>query len=471
MLEILMVLSLRSLEKIRRTLLLAAIVALVASMVAPGSSWAEEQRPLTERELFRQGVAAAEAGDLERALEHFEGAYARRPNQTVLYNIAQTYSALGRSVEAIRSLRAYLSAGNTRGDAARRREVEDLLRFNERRVGRIALEVDPGDALVEIDGSPVVMDKSGSVVVTVGRHVVMASHDEFEPETRRLDVAAGDVAALRLKLLRKAAQVPVPIAAPPPPPALGLLEVTCNVPEVTLTLRGVAPVRVEDSRLVSLPVGQYEIGFTRAGYQGTAIRANVTARDTARVNCRLEPDPNLLPQEGAELRVIPSEPDASVLVDGRPHFGRRLPAGAHVVTVSKSGFESWKRSVVLHAGRPHVVMPSLQPTAAVSDRRRLERRRTWALASGGSGVLLAGLAAALLVTNQRHYEDWQRDQRALSSELASGRASADHSRRSAELNDRAARIQRADDLALASGVVGGLLLITSASLYWFDGEL
>src|SRR6478609_5613259 len=63
------------------------------------------------RALFQAGLSHAQQGDLLTALAEFEEAYRAQPHFSVLYNIAQTRSALGRPVEANEAFRRYLSDG------------------------------------------------------------------------------------------------------------------------------------------------------------------------------------------------------------------------------------------------------------------------------------------------------------------------------------------------------------------------
>ena len=58
--------------------------------------------------LFEQSAAAYEAGDLDRAAELLERAYALDPDPTLLYNLARTYEGLGRLEAAVSSYRKFL---------------------------------------------------------------------------------------------------------------------------------------------------------------------------------------------------------------------------------------------------------------------------------------------------------------------------------------------------------------------------
>jgi tetratricopeptide (TPR) repeat protein len=301
-------------------------------------SYAQGQPELSAREHFERGVEANRQGDLVLALDHFEKAQALTPSQTVLYNLGQTYFALGRPVEALRVLERYLEADGASGDAARRREVDELVRRSQARVGTLDVTLEPSDASLDIDGVPANTAGAGPLRVAVGRHLLTATKAGYRPSLVRVDVAAGEPVRARLEL------EPVSLHRD------GFIEPSCATPE--------------------------------------AVRR------------AMEND----------LRA------------------------------------------------------KLDASAERERARRQTTRQIVAYTSGGVGIALGTVAAILYATNQSRYEEWNRDQRALSNELAEGETSPDHAGRAANLNDRAANIQRTDDVALGAGIFGGVLVAVSVGL-------
>ena len=70
----------------------AALTLLAASPVAQAQASAKDRA----LRLFEQSAEAYEAGELEKAAELLERAYALDPDPTLLYNLARTYEGLGK---------------------------------------------------------------------------------------------------------------------------------------------------------------------------------------------------------------------------------------------------------------------------------------------------------------------------------------------------------------------------------------
>src|SRR3954462_1207204 len=157
-----------------------------------GLARAEDMTPEARARVhFQQGVEAVQRGELTRGAEHFEEAQALSPNPVVLYNLGQTYSALGRPVQAEAALRSYLGSEPRPTDTKRIKAVEDLIAFNVRRIGSVLVELTPADATLEVDGSPVLLTPPGRIRLAAGRHVFVATKPEYEPAIANLDVSAG----------------------------------------------------------------------------------------------------------------------------------------------------------------------------------------------------------------------------------------------------------------------------------------
>jgi tetratricopeptide (TPR) repeat protein len=207
-------------------------------LVAGEAAYAQETTPEARARVhFQQGVEAVQRGELTRATEHFEAAQALSPNPVVLYNLGQTYSALGRPVEAEAALQRYLASEPRPTDPKRIKAVEDLIAFNERRIGSVLVELTPADATLEVDGSKVVLPPPRRIRLAAGRHVLVANKPDFKPAIANVDVSAGAEARTQLELEplpapgseptsaepsaagAAVARADVPAPAPPPPAA------------------------------------------------------------------------------------------------------------------------------------------------------------------------------------------------------------------------------------------------------------
>lgn len=167
------------------------------------------------REHFEKGIEAVQRGELSTAAHEFEAAQALSPNPVVLYDLGQTYTALGLPVQAERALEQYLESEPSPGDQARHEAVQALLEFNRRHIGTVAVELVPADAQLEVDGTVVALPATAKLRLTGGqRHVVVATRAGFSPSISHVDVAAGEEARLRIELKPSP---PAASLAPPPP--------------------------------------------------------------------------------------------------------------------------------------------------------------------------------------------------------------------------------------------------------------
>lgn len=428
---------------------LLVVLTLLSAATRASCQASDAAGPASPRELFERGVAATQAGDLESALSNFERAYALKPNRTVLYNIARTYVALGRSSGAAQALRGYLKDDGPPNDP-HRAEFEELLRQVERRLGRLSIDVSPPDATIEIDGAPATPDASGSIELATGPHVVAAEHPDFEPTFVRVTVTAGMINGVHVRLS---------------PKGTALLSLGCKVPEVTANVANRSVTLPKEGALFVVDPGRHDVRFERPGYQARTLELVAEPAGVVRADCALVPEPVLAARERGELRVMVSQPDATVLVDGARLSSPVLPAGTHRIEVVAPGFSAWQREVVVPAGKSVVETAILAPTP---ERQRAERersRKTWAWTLAGVGAALAVTSTTLFIVNHGRYDDWQKDHDQLSQELANGIVGPDQAAREADLKQRATGIQRTDDIAVGCAILGGASLAVSGGLF------
>lgn len=199
-----------------------SVALLALSLFASCPALAEPREEAKER--FDRASALVVEQDYEKALIEFQRAYELQPDFRVLFNIGQTYVALGRAVEAIEVLNRYLSAG---GDAIApeqralaERTIDDQLAY----VGEIAVTVHPSGALVTVDGreagrSPL----AAPVRVSIGQHRIVVVADGYERAEQSITVAGRDRKALEVHLVPIAKAVsrgaPPPVREPNSSPA------------------------------------------------------------------------------------------------------------------------------------------------------------------------------------------------------------------------------------------------------------
>lgn len=404
------------------------------------------------RDLFASGLEFVRNGEFEAAAAQFEEAYRISPNYAVLYNLGQAYVALGKPVEALRALEKFLEVGGAAVDPKRRSEVQELISFNQKRIGFASLLVEPPNAEISIDGRPVAKGMAHErLPLATGTHGITATANGYAPFIGNLEITREKTTTLAISLRAEAAVIPA---------TLGQLAIECAVPAASVSLDGGAALpRITDPLLVS--VGPHEVTCARNGYLSFRTAVEITQSRVTRAVCDLRVDPHLPPSSAGILSLTISGPHADVWIDGRRStLTARLPEGPHRVFVQRSGFESWARTVMLRPGFPETINVSLRPTPEheLDLRQAAQSRRNWAYVVGGAGLALLGSSVALYVSNNQRYSSWQQERDALSRDIQNQRWSPTLSDRAQTVQTQAASIQGRDDLAIGGAVLGGALL-------------
>jgi len=148
---------------------------------------------------FQRGVELYTDGDFRGALVEFRKAYVTWPRANVLYDIGQTEYQLMDYATALKTMERYLA--ETGPNAAHRAEVESTVEVLRGRVGRIVLTTDAPDCEVTVDEQPVgTTPVAGSILVSVGSRRVTVACAGRPAVSRRVDLTAGELARLDIKL-------------------------------------------------------------------------------------------------------------------------------------------------------------------------------------------------------------------------------------------------------------------------------
>src|SRR5262249_36318481 len=119
------------------------------------------------------------------------------PNAAVLYNIGQTYYQLQNYAAALVALGRYLTEAGP--SAAHRREVEATVDTLQTRVGKVSITTSRPGCDITVDDELVGKTPPDEpVLVRTGRRKTSALRDGRVPETRFVDVAAGDTVNVAL---------------------------------------------------------------------------------------------------------------------------------------------------------------------------------------------------------------------------------------------------------------------------------
>ncbi len=182
---------------------LAALVAL-ATLVVAGTARAAEPSPQDKAlaaKRFREATRLFKLKEFRRAAEIFEEAYSIAPHPDALLNAMDAYEQAGElslAAEASTRLFADFSEGPARVVAERR-----LARLAPK-LGRLRIEVDAGGSDLRVNGAPA---RAGDRWVDPGRHLVEAKYGDTMVD-RRVEVAAGAVASVRLDAPKAPAPAP-----------------------------------------------------------------------------------------------------------------------------------------------------------------------------------------------------------------------------------------------------------------------
>jgi hypothetical protein len=202
------------------------LLSLLAQLSPPA---ADPQTKAQAQGLLNEGWTLYEKGDYAGALEKFNAAYAAYPSPKLMFNIGQANRDLSRPVEAMEAFEKFLASDTDASPetiATARKAVAEL----QEKLGRIRIDCATAGAEVNVDGKSVgLAPLRDPIWATPGRHLIAASHPNATPALEKVDVTAGSVGTVTLRLgspaipAATAQPVPQPEAAlPPAPPKLDL---------------------------------------------------------------------------------------------------------------------------------------------------------------------------------------------------------------------------------------------------------
>lgn len=408
---------------------------------------------------FRAGLDHALTGELERAVEEFQAAYADSPHYSVLFNIGQTYTLMGKPVEAIDAFERYLRGGGKAIAPSRRKAVEASIAFHAKRVGELQVLVEPADATLEVDGQAVTSDwQRVPLRLAAGKHGLVVSAAGFRAQTLAVTVQAGQRSSLSLTLRAEA----------PLPHGVAQLKVACDVPAVEILVDGRRRGRTPVSEPFLVDAGSHRVRFSRDGYEADERLLEVGDGQLATLACGLRYAPVAAGGAAATLSLRLS-PGTRLRLDGAPFSGGSLPAGEHRVEAEKAGFRPWRRDLSLSAGSRTVLDVSLQPEPAYLEQYRanVRRRRTWGLAVGTGGALFGAAAVVLWIANRNQYDEWQNQKRSLE---ATPVGEPDFQDKLRAWQDQARAVERLNGLTAGCALASGALLTVGAALWLSAGD-
>src|SRR5580704_627322 len=178
---------------------LILLVALGAIVATRADADPPESPTKQAGEHFDRGVAMYGEADYRAALVEFKKAYEIAPNAAVLYNLGQTYYQLQNQADALSAFEQYIA--QSRHSPSHLAEVTTAINTLKSRVGKVMVKTNLAGAEITVDDelagkSPL----TAAIDVSIGHRKITVLHAGSQPETRYVDVAAGELVKLEVDL-------------------------------------------------------------------------------------------------------------------------------------------------------------------------------------------------------------------------------------------------------------------------------
>ncbi|MCK6588841.1 MAG: PEGA domain-containing protein [Polyangiaceae bacterium] len=152
------------------------------------------------RELFRDGVKAAEASQWAKAHASFLAAWSLKEHYQIAGNLGTSEAKLGKWRDAATHLSYYLREA-PKEKVAERKSAEDLLAQARAKVGSITVRAEPAGAEVFVDGVSVgKAPLAGEVFVEPGAHGIEVKLEGYEPAKKNVSAGAGSAQSVEMRL-------------------------------------------------------------------------------------------------------------------------------------------------------------------------------------------------------------------------------------------------------------------------------
>lgn len=242
----------------------------LAKGAAPDTSGDDTQLQAA-RERFRKGMKLYSDGNFSGALVEFQASYRLKPAASTLQNVALSFKALFRYVEASQSLGRLLEVHAAELSAEQLAAVKKAQGELEGFIGHIQLDVSPRAAKVTLNGRALEAAQLGEPLrLDVGEYKIRAEYDGYAPVERTIRVASGAdavVVQIRLRAVK------------------GFLEIEASDPEAAIALDGAPLARFRWRGAVE--PGRHYIQVYKEGVEPFEQVVEVEVGETYRINASL----------------------------------------------------------------------------------------------------------------------------------------------------------------------------------------
>src|SRR4051812_20518281 len=176
-----------------RVALAVALFTVTVNAVAPAHALAQDPSDTAQyRSLLEEAVGEYDARRYEEARALFRRAHDLSPNARTMRGIGMASFELREYVEALRALEGALVDKRRPLTSQQRQQVEGLLDRTRAFVGRFVVRLSPKETLLRVDGAPVTLEPDGTLLLSFGRHSVVAEAPGSMPENRDIYVIGGE---------------------------------------------------------------------------------------------------------------------------------------------------------------------------------------------------------------------------------------------------------------------------------------
>jgi hypothetical protein len=321
---------------------IATLVAIALTLAGgPRVAWAAPPPSAADvasaKQLFAQGLKLYNEGSYREALADFQRANTLAPRVSIQRNIAQCHRDLKDFAAAYDAYQVLLATYGASMSAPDKRAVQRAIDELAMLTGSIQITVADAGAAVAIDGhdagtTPV----AKPVRVNLGPHTVTVTKTGFETLTKEVKLSGGDQATVDGPLQPEVTTGHLVVSAP----AAVKVEVFVDGTDV-----GAAPWEGDVKPGVHLVEGK--------GAGQVAAPKQVDVARKARVEMVLD-----LTAQAGHVQVDTHTADATISIDdqvvGHGVWEGPLTAGQHQLSIEATGYRSYRRAFIVHAGENFV---------------------------------------------------------------------------------------------------------------------
>lgn len=159
--------------------------------------------PAGYRATVEEAKREYDRGNYEEARALFAKANAIFPNARALRGLGMTQFELKNYGDCVHSLEQSLESKVKPLEGDLLTQTRLLLERAQSFVARLHVTIEPGEAMVVVDGVPVKLDPRGSMMLDIGSHVLEFRAEGYTPEKRVIKVIGGEAESLRVVLPRE----------------------------------------------------------------------------------------------------------------------------------------------------------------------------------------------------------------------------------------------------------------------------